>query len=147
MHSKLVALREGRCGEILDKMYFVWYTLVRPKLFYILGFLSAGLSLYLVLGELIILFQLKFSILTLLPSTPLGQTLADLLSLLLLAYLCLCVNLGLFSIKFTAYYELHANQQTDAFSLLYSAGFLTKLAAPLCFNYLLILQAKNTAFS
>lgn len=48
--------------------------------------------------------------------------------------------------KFTSYYELHPHQQTDPFSLLYSANFLTKLAAPLCFNFLKIIHLDGTAF-
>ena len=101
----------------------------------------------LVAGELIILFKLKFSLLDLVPNFGAAtQGLKLLLSVSLLAYLSLCIYFGLFNLKFTSYYELHANQQTDAFSLLYSANFLTKLAAPLCFNFLNIIHLEGTAF-
>lgn len=64
----------------------------------------------------------------------------------MLLYMSVCIYFGLFNIKFTAYYELHPNKQTDSFSLLYSANFLTKLAAPLCVNFLKILHIEGTAF-
>ena len=58
----------------------------------------------------------------------------------------MCLYYGLFNLKFLSFYELHANQHTDAFSLLYSANYLTKLAAPVCFNFLKIANVQGTAF-
>ena len=141
INSSLMEARSGLFGAFLDSSTYLWYTKIRPKAFYLLALASIILSVTLVLGEMIILFQLNFSLFDLIPqSTIWGKLFANLFSLVLLAYLSLCVYYGLFNIKFTSFYELHANQQTDSFSLLYSANFLTKLAAPLCFNFLKIIH-------
>ena len=112
----------------------------------VLAILSVILSVTLVAGELIILFKMDFNILDIVPKTTLGPVLFNIISTLLLMYMSICIYFGLFNIKFTAFYELHPNKQTDSFSLFYSANFLTKLAAPLCVNYLKLLHIENTSF-
>jgi hypothetical protein len=93
---------------------------------------------------MIILFKLHFTLFDLLP---IGKLLSYTLSILFLLYMSLCIYYGLFNLKVTSFYELHANQQTDPFSLLYSANFLTKLAPPLCFNFLQMINlTQGTAF-
>jgi hypothetical protein len=103
-----------------------------------------------VLGELIILFKFDLSLLDLLPLPSHGSSVISLLhlslTLTLLLYLSLCVYYGLFNLKFLSFYELHPGQQTDPFSMLYSANLLTKLAAPLCFNFLKLIHLEGTAF-
>lgn len=141
LRSSLMNPREGFLGSLLDRFDFVWHTLLKPKVFSLLSVVAIGFSLFLVAGELILLFHLNLSLLDILPGTA-----RLLVTVSLLAYLSLCVYFGLFNLKVTSYYELHGSQQTDAFSLLYSANFLTKLAAPLCFNFLNVLHLEGTAF-
>ena len=100
----------------------------------------------LVAGELIILFRFDFSIFDVIPKTTSYSILFNVASWILLSYLSACVYFGLFNIKFTSYYELHPNKQTDSFSLIFSANFITKLAAPMCVNFLKIMHIEGTAF-
>eukprot|EP00347_Sterkiella_histriomuscorum_P007168 403349999 len=144
--SKLVREREGKLGAIIDKMEWIWYIKVKPNIFKILAVMAILLSLALISGELIILLKMDFSILEILPKNTSSALLFNIFSSVMLLYLTTCVYFGLFNIKFTAYYELHSNNQTDSFSLLYSANFLTKLAAPLCVNFLKLLHIEGTAF-
>jgi len=58
IHSNLMQLREGTIGNLKDKFYFIWHVILRPKKFFVLAALAIILSVELVLGELIILFQL-----------------------------------------------------------------------------------------
>ncbi|CDW77697.1 UNKNOWN [Stylonychia lemnae] len=146
IHSELIKLRDGKIGSILDQIEWVWYIKVKPTLYKFLAFFSVLMSITLVIGELIILFKLDFQILDLVPKNEMGTLMFNILSTALLLYMSVCIYFGLFNIKFTAYYELHPNKQTDSFSLLYSANFLTKLAAPLCVNYLKMLHIENTSF-
>lgn len=126
---------------MVDYLEFIWHTLLKPKVFSFLAVVAIAFSLFLVAGELILLFHLNLPLLDVLPGAA-----RVLVTVSLLAYLSLCVYYGLFNLKVTSFYELHGSQQTDAFSLLYSANFLTKLAAPLCFNFLNVLHLEGTAF-
>jgi LMBR1-like membrane protein len=116
---------------------------VKPKVFSIIAIIATVMSIQLVAGEMIILFKLKFSLFDLLTMSKLLQYGV---SIIFLLYMSLCIYYGLFNLKLTSFYELHPNQQTDPFSLLYSANFLTKLAPPLCFNFLKIINVEGTAF-
>ena len=137
-------MRVGKCGSLIDKAMFYWYTLVKPKVFAVVALIVMIMSIQLVGGEMIILFKFHFTLFDLLP---IGKLLSYTLSILFLLYMSLCIYYGLFNLKLTSFYELHANQQTDPFSLLYSANFLTKLAPPLCFNFLKMINlSQGTAF-
>jgi LMBR1-like membrane protein len=147
LESNLIIQREGRVGRFIDTFEFYWHTVLRPKFFWIVCVVAIILSLQLVVGELIILFKFNFSLFDLIPQTTnLGKLVGYGFSLVFLLYMSLCIYYGLFNIKFTTYYELHSNKQTDPFSLLYSANFLTKLAPPLCFNFLKLINVQGTAF-
>lgn len=110
LRSNLIQPREGALGEFIDKLAFAWYTRLRPKLFTLLALFSVVLSLQLVVGELIILFNFEFSLLDLIPNTPYSQVFVNILTVALLLYEALCIYYGLFTLKFTSYYELHPNQ-------------------------------------
>ena len=147
LESPLIIRRPGRCGAFTDSLEFHWHTNLRPKFYKLMGILAIFLSCQLVLGELIILFKFNFTMFDLIPhDTQLGRLVGYGFSLVFILYMSLCIYYGLFNIKFTSYYELHGNKQTDPFSLLYSANFLTKLAPPLCFNFLKLINVKGTAF-
>ena len=72
---------------------------------------------------------------------------ANILSFIMLIYMCMCTYYGFFHLKIWSYYSLHPNQQTDSFSLLFSANQLTKLAPPLCFNFLRLFDIEEIAFN
>mmetsp|Transcript_19841 Transcript_19841/g.14278 ORF Transcript_19841/g.14278 Transcript_19841/m.14278 type:complete len:108 (-) Transcript_19841:407-730(-) len=89
-----------------------------------------------------IMFEVNFSLLTLSDSTIASLS----TSVFILCYLCFCTYFGLFNLKFSSYYAFHKDGQTDAYSLLYSANILTRLAAPLCFNFLKLTNVSGTQF-
>lgn len=111
VHSNLIKLRKGtKWGSVQDRCFFAWHILIKPKLFMLLAALTILLSLELVAGELIILFDMKYTLFGLLPNTENGRILQGLLSVVLLVYESICVYYGLFHIQFISYYELHPNQ-------------------------------------
>jgi hypothetical protein len=148
LRSNLIQPREGAIGNLIDRLDFLWHTIVRPKFYYLLAFIAIILSLQLVVGELIILFNLQFSLLDLIPAgtSQYSKLALNLTTVTLLIYEALCIYYGLFNLKLTSYYELHPNQQTDPFSLLYSANILTKLTPALAFNFLNLIHLEGTAF-
>ena len=56
IHSELNKLREGNCGGFIDKIVWIWYIFLKPKLFYIISFVASILSVMIVVGELSIMF-------------------------------------------------------------------------------------------
>ncbi|KAG0176584.1 hypothetical protein DFQ29_005950 [Apophysomyces sp. BC1021] len=60
----------------------------------------------------------------------------ELLSFFTLMYMCLCVYTSLFKIRFFNLYLLIPNHHTDANSLLWFTGYMCKMMAPLCYNYI-----------
>jgi hypothetical protein len=53
-----------------------------------------------------------------------------------LAYMAACAYTTLFKIKLVNYYRLVPHQMSDAHSIMFSANYLSRLAAPLAFNFL-----------
>jgi hypothetical protein len=60
-------LREGRCGSFKDKLYFVWHVILKPKKFLIMAGFAILLSIMLVVGEMIILLEMQYSLFGLIP--------------------------------------------------------------------------------
>ena len=109
--------------------------------------MSIFLSIFIILAEFLILFQVNFGVIWGgAPETELGYLLFYITSMVVLFYMCHCTYSGLFDLKVSKYYAIHTNKQTDEYSLLYSASFLTYLASPLCLNFCKILNINGTAF-
>lgn len=53
-----------------------------------------------------------------------------------LSYIAVCIYFGLFSMRLAGFYGLYSNHQTDAPSLIFLALNLSRVATPLCYNYL-----------
>ena len=62
-----------------------------------------------------------------------------------LAYLSACAYSSLFRLRIFSYYQLVPHQQTDDHSLLFSAAYLCRLAAPLAYNYLNMLHLETNS--
>ena len=110
---------------------------VQPLVYKTATISCALLSAYIVICEILIMFQLQSQ---LLPSHNIF-----IVSFLLL-YFSLTTYYGLFNIKISSIYKLDSTGHTNSFSLLYSARYLTGLAPPLCFNFLKLTNVTNTQF-
>jgi len=51
----------------MDKTFFIWNIILKPKLYYIIGLVAIALSLQILVGEMIILYEIKYSLLSLIP--------------------------------------------------------------------------------
>ena len=100
-----------------------------PMLLKFLAYFTSILSVYVVISELLIMFQIDQ------PMIPQSSQNTPLITILL-GYLTLTTYYGLFNIRISSVYALDPTGITDSFSLLYSARLLTGLAPPLCFNFL-----------
>lgn len=60
----------------------------------------------------------------------------EIVSILTLAYLCICTYYTVFKIRVLNYYYLAPYHQTDEYSLIFSGMLLCRLTPPMCLNFL-----------
>jgi hypothetical protein len=75
-----------------------------------------------------------------------GPVLTQLLCIFPLCYILLCTHSSLFYLKFQGFYGLYPHNMTDPSNLAWSASFLAKLTAPLCYNFLKFIKVTGTQF-
>lgn len=64
----------------------------------------------------------------------------------LLTYILACAYWGLFQLKLFSYYRLIPGKQTDANSVLFSALYLSRIAAPLALNFIRMAKVSGSSF-
>lgn len=64
-----------------------------------------------------------------------------------LSYMALCAYTTLFKIRLFNYYRLVPHKQSDANSIMFSANYLCRLAAPLSFNFLKLVNVVDSSFN
>jgi len=117
---------------------WVWQVYLYSWYFRILGILCAGLSLILVWCEVVMPFQDDdLSLLSyIITAAPLTGIMKQLYCIVILTYMATCTYTSLFKLQIWDYYRLVPHQQSDANSIMFSANYLCRLAAPLSFNFL-----------
>lgn len=60
----------------------------------------------------------------------------EVLSTLIIAYLCFCAYSTVLKIRFLNHYYIAPHHQTDEFSLIFSGMMLCRLTPPMCLNFL-----------
>lgn len=63
-----------------------------------------------------------------------------------LSYMVCTAYWSIFRLKVAGWYGLYPNHNTDTSSLLWCASMLARLAAPLCYHFLLLIRVKGTTF-
>ncbi len=120
--------------------------MIRPIAYTILSLLFGLYGIVIVLGECSLVYPDLHAYLS-----PLGPILGSNKSFFitfLVTVPSLCMFLvytcyGLFNFRLSKFYGLFPYHQTDPCSLVYSALFTTKLAFPICYNFLLLVSMYN----
>lgn len=146
IHSNMKPSKQTRFQNFIEHVLWIWHVKLQPLCFVLLALVAILLSGMIVIAEMSILFKWNFTIFEDLFKQNLGLITANLISLVLLGYLSMCTYYGLFHLRFFSFYAMHPHRQTDAYSLIYSASYFTKLSAPLCFNFCNLLDINDTAF-
>jgi len=68
------------------------------------------------------------------------------LILTLLTYMVMTSYWGVFQLKLAGWYGLYTNHNTDTNSLIFCTAAFCRLAAPVCFHFVLLADVPNTAF-
>lgn len=129
---------------------YIWYweTTLHPIASFAMFILATVFSILIIFGEVsIYLFKSSSSVIQDLFVNNLDNFLLTTIVIMVpLGYLCFCTFYGIFHIKLFGLYALHPNHHTDSFSLNLSATLLTRLAPPLCYNFILLAKLKGTVF-
>eukprot|EP00164_Ancoracysta_twista_P001405 GFYU01001828.1.p1 GENE.GFYU01001828.1~~GFYU01001828.1.p1 ORF type:complete len:588 (-),score=24.12 GFYU01001828.1:148-1911(-) len=144
-HSSIRNKRTGLLAAQRDHWEWMWRVKFYPVFMRTLSVTCAVLSVLILSCELT-----AFSGFTLLsiwnPYPHIDDLTVQVIISIPLCYSCVCTFYSIFKIKVFNLYELHPNKQTDGPSMLFNAQIVTRLVAPLCFNYMEILQTKDAKF-
>lgn len=128
--------------SLKQKFVFAWYVWLRPWILRICAAFAAVFSAILVWCEVTINWDLSFF--NLIPVKDFSfRQFAFLVSI---SYLAVCSFVPLMSLRVFSLYQL-APHNTNVSSLLFFAGFLTRLSFPLCWNVLLLSNSATPVFS
>lgn len=136
-------------ASFVDKLYtpqveWYWKCFLRVWLYRLSGWILAAFSLAVVWSEATFLF--KSPVLSIFAVFINGfqqvqeYVLLEIFSVLSMGYLACCAFYTVFHVKIFNIYYLAPEHQTDEYSLIFSGLLLCRLAAPLCLNYLCLVQ-------
>ena len=137
--SSLQAPRTGRFGPMLDKLEWYWRVRFIPILYRIAAVFFALLSVAIVWSETTIVFtspDLSFLSLIAKTSPALSETAVQFIVMIPICYLFACSTHTLFHLRIARFFALFHHGHSSAKSLLFSAAYIGRLAAPLSYNVL-----------
>ncbi|GAM21605.1 hypothetical protein SAMD00019534_047800 [Acytostelium subglobosum LB1] len=140
------APRTGRFANLINRFEWVWYNYLQIPTVIILALFFALQSLLLVWSEIAMAIPtMDLSPLSLLVKrTDIDRIDTQLVLFFPLGYAALVTYSTLFKIRIFNYYRLIPHQHSDPNSILFSAAYLCRLAAPLCFNFISFIKTATT---
>ncbi|KYQ99758.1 hypothetical protein DLAC_03702 [Tieghemostelium lacteum] len=136
-----------------EKLEYYWYIYIHPNYYKILGALCAIMSMLVVWSEITLPFTTKekqfspFALIINSSKDSLAGIWLQLFCFIPLLYMAVCSYTTLFKVRIFNYYRLVPQQQTNALSIMFSANYLCRLAAPLSYNFLQICQLADASFT
>ncbi|KAG1183339.1 hypothetical protein G6F36_008516 [Rhizopus arrhizus] len=129
---------EGRWTYLSAAVEWWWVIRISPLLNRFLAILFSIFSLFIIWSELTFNVQRPtLSIVSLiLKACGTNYAAVEWMAFFTLMYMCICVYSSLFKIRFFNLYLLIPNHHTDENSLLWFTGYMCKMMAPLCYNFI-----------
>lgn len=144
--SPLWPSRSGMCVRTREFIEWMWLTQLRPWAYRGVAIVCALGSIVIVIGEGTLYMKLPMGLYQLYESNH-GDLQTQLLVCVPLLYIVFCVFFALFSLRLAGFYGIYSNNQTDPINMLWCAQFLCQLIAPLCYNFLSLINVTDTKFS
>lgn len=136
--------KDSWTNKFLPHLEWYWKLWFRPWVYFVLAILLAFLSLSIVWSEATFSIQQQnLSVFARLvyASHKFGNYISvEALSIAVVAYLSICAYFTVFRIRIFNLYYLAPNHSTDEYSLLFSALLFSRLALPICLNYLYMIR-------
>lgn len=142
---------QGSCARVLFRCHsarsclhctvLLWLRTLRSKALRVAGACAGGLGAAMVLGQLTLWTEKgSLSPLALLVGSNHGFWLTQVFCLAPLSYLVYVAYWSVFRLKVAGLYGMYDGQKTDSGSLLWCAIILSRLVAPLCYHFLLLVR-------
>ncbi|KAN0047504.1 hypothetical protein ACTA71_001886 [Dictyostelium dimigraforme] len=130
--------RQGRFAKQLDTMEWIWYNYLEVSVFRISAIVFALLSLLIIWSEFALAFtSIDISILSnIVKHSNVSNIFIQFIIFFPLGYEALTCYSTLFKIRIFNYYRLIPHQHSDSNSIIFSAAYLCRLGAPLCYNFI-----------
>jgi len=151
MHYSFRSPRTYKYAYIVDTGEYYWEMYIHPSAYRILGVFAAILSILVVWCEItLVVNKDKYDL------SPFSQLITamhmegfgkQLFCFIPLAYMAVCAYTTLFKIKIVNYYRLVPHQMSDAHSIMFSSNYLSRLAAPLSYNFLKLVNQPDSSFT
>ncbi|SAM04151.1 hypothetical protein [Absidia glauca] len=149
-HSNLRPLEEGSFWtDIKARLEWWWVIMFRSILYRGLSVILGVVSICILWSELT--FNIKSPLVSIvglaIQACKLNYAAVEVLSFLILTWMCICVYTSLFKVRFFNLYLLIPHHHTDPNSLLWFTSYMCKMMAPLCYNYINLLgpaEARNS---
>ncbi|KAG2236234.1 hypothetical protein INT48_008594 [Thamnidium elegans] len=130
---------ETRWTKFMLTMEWWWVLRISPNLYKLLAIIFSCISVCIIWSELVFNVR-KPAIISIayyaLNACGTNYAALEIMAFLTLLYMCICVYSSLFKIRFFNLYLLIPNHHTDENSLLWFTGYMCKMMAPLCYNYI-----------
>ncbi|CAO3579816.1 unnamed protein product [Absidia cylindrospora] len=127
--------------ETKSRIEWWWVIVFRTIVYRILAVILGVISICILWSELT--FNVQSSLISIvglaINACGLNYAAIEVLSFFVLTWMCLCVYTSLFKIRFFNLYLLIPHHHTDPNSLLWFTGYMCKMMAPLCYNYINLL--------
>ncbi|CAO3648848.1 unnamed protein product [Cunninghamella blakesleeana] len=146
-HSSLRPLEESSFWlDLKYKLEWWWVIVFRSIVYRGLAILATCASICILWSELTFNFQSPMLSIVGLVQKACGLNYAavEVFSFLTLMWMCICVYTSLFKVRFFNLYVLIPHHHTDPNSLLWFTGYMCKMMAPLCYNYINLLGNMTT---
>ncbi|KAI9025976.1 LMBR1-like membrane protein-domain-containing protein [Phycomyces nitens] len=131
--------------DLKERTEWFWVVWIRPFVYRILAGICTFASVSILWSELT--FNVKTPVISivgiLLEACGFNYAAVELIALLTLTYMCLCVYSSLFKFRLFNLYLLIPNHHTDPNSMLWFTSYMCKMTAPLCYNFVNLLQKKE----
>eukprot|EP00741_Cyanophora_paradoxa_P008666 tig00001366_g8389.t1 len=141
-HSSVRPQRVGNRAA-LDGLEWWWKCRLRQPLCRGVACLFMLMSVIVVWSEVTMFTTRSLSPFGLLLSQGESFMAVQMIAALPLAYMVACAYFTLYKIRLFSLYQLHPNRQTDAYSLLFNAGYVARISSALCYNYINMLNLSD----
>ncbi|KAK5581266.1 hypothetical protein RB653_001297 [Dictyostelium firmibasis] len=130
--------RHGRFAKKLDTLEWIWYNYLEVSVFRVSAIVFALLSLLIIWSEFALAFtSIDISVLSnIVKHTNVSNIFIQFVLFFPLGYEALTCYSTLFKIRIFNYYRLIPHQHSDSNSIIFSAAYLCRLGAPLCYNFI-----------
>jgi len=130
--------RTHRFATLFNHLEWFWYTYVYTKVLLLLFFISSILSIVIVWQEVTVsVTDPDLSVFSwMVQGVETDSLSTQVVVFLPLGYEALVAYSTLFRLRLFHFYRLIPHQQTDSFSIMFSAAYLCRLAAPLSYNFM-----------